>query len=247
MAIADIWLIGDSHAEHWEPGLDKFSKAHNLSGVLYARNSRLPIWDIKQHRDAVMMNDDAGWREGFRTLLKDHPPATLILTARWALYYNTGQFMAPSKTPYYTTLLEDDARNISETQTVLEAELIDTIKEMRAMGHHVVLLGQIPEYGTAQTDCVERAISQKTEIKCGPPQADVLGNLTPAHAMLERAARAGGAKVILPSDFLCNETRCKVMIAGSYIYRDDDHMNADGARRLIEALSPDFLAAIHPN
>jgi peptidoglycan/LPS O-acetylase OafA/YrhL len=239
-----LWLVGDSHAAHWKPGLDALLKKHELKSVLFAYNSALPILDIRQYKNVDFMVGSDTWRTDLKNHLETAPPSSIILAARWSIYFETEQFHnRPTK--FYAKSQDNGPLDKKETQRAIELGLINTVNTLKSWGHDVILLGQVPEFGTPQADCVERALNLNDDPDlCGPGIDKIIARLRPAHEMLIRVSENTRADLILPDQYLCDDNKCRQILDGIYLYRDDDHLNPQGSKNLVSMLSPQFIALI---
>lgn len=241
----DLWLVGDSHAEHWQPGLQALADRHGLKAVLFARNATLPAFGITQYQDGDTKVGSEDWRDELFGALEGASPATVVLSSRWALYYGVNGYGTDESLEFHMVRDPNDPLTLARTQTVMEDAMTQTITTLQAWGHHVILMGQVPELGISQIDCVERALASEAPTRaCGPDWDGQMAYQQPSKALLQRLSSATGATVIFPDTVMCDDAGCDPLQNGIYIYRDDDHINPRGATLLVDALAKPLLADI---
>ncbi len=245
VADTSFWLIGDSHAHHFEPGITALAKRRGISGVFYSSTSSLPIAGLQQYKNKAVFEHAEIFRRQVFAELEQAQPSTVILAARWSVYYDTEQFLRPNKARWFSKLKDTDTLDVPTTRTAMETALIETITALQSQHHRVVLLGQIPEYGQSQLDCAAKALSAGTDVNsCGPAHDLVMARLAPSHEMLKRVSAKTGATLILPHEKLCDEEDCQMVLGNTYIYRDSNHMNAQGSRLVVDAIATELLATM---
>ena len=237
---ADFILLGDSHANHWTPGLARLAERRNLTGLQLAASSCLPLVGIYQMSKGKMIERCQGYmRQVEEFLAKSPKKQTIILAARWSLYYDQMQFLRPNAAKWFAFDDHDAAHDLLTTRRVIGRGLARTIDKWRRAGHQIILLGQIPEFGRRQVNCViSRLDKQLDPNACGPGKAALLQRLKPVHELLAKiAARQEGVTLILPHKRLCGSGHCKLYLDDIMLYHDDDHLNVQGSIRLIELLA----------
>lgn len=240
----DFVVLGDSHGDHWIPGLAALAESSGLTGLQLTADSCLPIKDITTVFDGQPYNSCQVFRTAAFKFLDDlSQPKTVILAARWSIYYETTQFLRPDAgRPYYAVDASNQSLDVETTQRVIRDNLGTTIEWLESRGHRVVLLGQIAEFGFSQTRCVARQLLKQTDADlCGPPPATLQARLAPVHRMLEDFGnRFPGINVVLPHKALCNSATCRQVIDGDYLYRDANHLNATGSERVVSLIADEL-------
>ncbi|HPG88605.1 MAG TPA: SGNH hydrolase domain-containing protein, partial [Hyphomicrobium sp.] len=117
--------------------------------------------------------------------------------------------------------------------------LKDTIETFTKRGIKVLLIGQIPTYGTLPVRCIGASVRDKVDAaRCGMTRAAAETQLTRSNAALKRAAATlPGVAVSQPFDYMCQEMRCSPIADGTLLYKNGGHVNRFGAeylRRFVE-------------
>jgi len=241
----DIILLGDSHADHWVAGLEQFSNRHNLNSVMYSANSTLPILDVYQFtKDAVWITGQE-WQADIFHILDEASPKTIVLAARWSIYFDTEQFLRPNTARWYTSRNNINNKDLDMSRSAIEQGLHDFTISLQDKGYTVILLGQVPEYGTPQIDCVTNKMASKQSIsECGPDIQALKTRLQPSIDMLDRVSQSTGAAFIDPSRYMCEASHCETILDGRYIYRDSNHLNLHGSKAVSQLIEGELLEAV---
>ncbi|MEZ5922959.1 MAG: acyltransferase family protein [Hyphomicrobiaceae bacterium] len=243
-ADADFVILGDSHADHWAPGMDTSAALRGIAGLEMTGSSCLPIFDILQITKDRVFEVCQSYRRAVDTYLRGlRKPTVVVLAARWSIYYETDQFMRPNDPRWYVVAHENQRTDKATTQRLIEASLASTVDKLLSEGHAVVLVDQVPEFGSKQLDCFLATITT-TDARppCGPDAQTIRERLGPASRMLARVTEQvpedwkSRVALLEPAPRMCNTDRCSLDIAGTYLYRDDDHLNPTGARIIVEKL-----------
>jgi hypothetical protein len=112
--------------------------------------------------------------------------------------------------------------------------LIRTVEILQAAGARVLVLGQVPEVEFN----VPAAVVRKLRGLSSLPTVEVADFQRRQHRVLDGLGRLealGVATVIYPHRMLCGAQTCAIVEGDRPLYRDDDHLSALGATRVIEA------------
>ncbi len=233
----DVVLIGDSHADHWAPGLDLVLEQRNLSGVQWSGSSCIPIIDV-----VIDLNDRV--LDGCTTMMANivgqldqwRAPRTVVLAARWSAYFEGGQFVENEEPEVFLGLQNEVTDTLEASQNAFREGLSRTVERLTDQGHRVIVLGQAPEFADSQNDCVVQALLDAAPINCGPSHDAILQRVGPGNAAVESVVIRHGAHFINPTDLLCDIEACQLVRDGVYLYFDDDHLNAEEAKLITPEL-----------
>ena len=133
-----------------------------------------------------------------------------------------------------TVLLALHTSSYFRNDPLFENRLKQTLSALTAAGHQPVVLGPTP--GTGENLPKSFARGGPTEVS----DADNLLRPPGLEAMLERVTRETGAILIKPSDLLCGDTTCSLLVDGNPVLFDHHHPSLAMARKL----APVVVAAI---
>jgi peptidoglycan/LPS O-acetylase OafA/YrhL len=250
-------LVGDSHAGHLAPALDTIGTRDGIAFDAWTFPGCPPVfgtykvyWRIGLEADtptqAACRAQVAQWREHALTGGYD----LVVIAGRWTTLFE----------PTRHGELEIEYAQLAEVgapigareagREIFERRLPATVAELRAAGLGVVLVGQAPEPGRPLAHCSElsrflhtpEGAREAVAARCRAGSRDeALGRLRFSNGVLTRVASAGdpGVRAFLASSVLCppDEDRCRTVLDGQALYRDDDHLNEAGAALLEPGLS----------
>ena len=200
-----IGLFGDSHAAQWFPALELVASEHHWR-LLALTKKGCPTADVriaKRNLDA----ECGRWRQHVADRLSSEHPALLVLSSyRYRLAGNDGA-------------AADQAWSDGLTRTMAL---------LRPSADRVLILGDTPTPAVDVPGCV--AAHAHSADRCTRARTDAIKS---SRLEVERAvAAADDASFVPTGDWLCGATRCPVIIGDVLVYRDDNHMTADGSALL---------------
>lgn len=233
-------LVGDSHADHWAPGVSRIAAEIGATGAQWSGSACIPFYGVSQWRGGEAEPICDGYRDAlFAAIDRFEQPMVIVLAARWSLYFETDAFLRPDRPTW--RLSERDSppgAEPADTKKVFEAGLTRTLERLRARGHRVIILGQAPEHGRSIVPCeIEHATGGAgAGPRCGPESEALLARLAPVGSVLAQAARDHGAIFADPRPALCPGGQCLGSLDGVVLYRDHNHLNPRGAELTAAAM-----------
>jgi hypothetical protein len=126
-----------------------------------------------------------------------------------------------------------------QTEWVL-AEFQAALAELTAAGKHVVLILSSPRGAALDPKSVfdREAMTVQVRGALAPlPRSELAALTAPIDGRLRRIAKAVGASVIDPADWLCSPKLCpSVDELGRPLYKDESHLRASVARERFSAM-----------
>ncbi len=232
----DYVLLGDSHAEHSLYGLDHVLREKGLSGLFVATgDDNVPLVGGVLFSGGVAGRTDTDKAFAYLDGIEFRH---VILAARWHLYVNSKAHDQSSARIYKWG--EHQGDDLSSSHAALAAATQHTVELFRDRGKPVSILGQVPPFGPDPNLCFNRPdfLSDLSGKRCGGmPQSRVVEIARLSDELFGRLSKEVGFEFINLTWELCKE-ECSSVIDGTFIYRDDDHLNRFGsaviARRLFE-------------
>lgn len=237
----DVALVGDSHAWHYGPALDALLKDEHLSGRMVSRFGCTPFDGVRAIQGDRELTKCIHFADEFAAFLAENKGVRLIVIAlRWDFYTQGLRSEAIGKTPL--RLIDDVDRTPGEAEAsrrVLERALRRLVASLVAEGKQVLLMGQIPPYPRTPVNCVARAIYHRSAVsRCFAPAPEIRRRLEFSNNLLLRlAAESDAVHAYLPTDTLCDDQLCSLFLNGTFLYRDDDHLNPTGAKHFAQHLA----------
>lgn len=242
----DFLFWGDSHAEAMRYGLDLAAQAAGQSGLFVGTSACPPIRQLRRSpevSDCTEMNQSV-W--AFLEERTDFP--VVILAARWTLSVEGSRYRQESGSPVILEWSGDpDAQESSgDNASLMESGLMATVEDIMATGRDVVILGPIPEVGWHVPNVLVRG-QMRSWLSDLPTltQADFEARAATTEEMLSRIAETHErARYLRLGDLFCVDGTCSTAGQdGLPLYRDDDHISRETAKRLL----PERLSEIWVN
>jgi peptidoglycan/LPS O-acetylase OafA/YrhL len=120
-----------------------------------------------------------------------------------------------------------------QRHVVEAAQLVPVLRALH--GKQVFVTDDVPSFPFDAAACKYRT-SVLQPSRCSAPA-------TPSNVAIATAAREAGAHVLHTTDLLCGAQTCGMVKDGRLLYRDWNHLNADGSRYVAEAMLRDPLFA----
>lgn len=208
-------LFGDSFANHFSAMVDELALASGVALQDYTMNACLPLAGLapgaprsyadkcRRRNDAVYARVDAGQ---YRYVLLG------------------GEWPDAQALPRY---LEGELVSESDFRAAVAASLRRSLARIVASGATPVVIRRNAAVPHAAT-CPMRRVMLGLERDCDAPRvADPMDAL-----WVELSQEVPALRFIDPNLVLCAQGNCRVMLAGTPLYRDDGHLNDAGSRLL---------------
>jgi peptidoglycan/LPS O-acetylase OafA/YrhL len=216
-----VLLMGDSHAAQWLPPLDTIVKQHRMR-LQFLGKSACPPLDMPVFSPYLSRNytECSQWLHDTLAQIRQQKPSLVILgVAR-----------------HYT-----DSYHFTVYSQQWLAALALTVREIRAAGSSVVVLGPTPKPLRDEPGCLAGHLDNASICVFARRAA-----LNAAGMAAERAitTAAGGAYLDV-SPLICTGQQCPVIVGNILVYRDDNHLTTRYANWLTPALATE-LTALQP-
>ncbi|MFP5362292.1 MAG: acyltransferase family protein [Thermoleophilia bacterium] len=212
-----VALVGDSHAQQWEPALEVLAERYDLS-VIRATRGGCPANDVTVDRDAdvrgVSGSGEActAWRrEVYPDLVQRHDPDVVFVATR-----------------SHVSPLLDDGRRIEpstrEHRRLWSARWDWTLDTLSRGGARVVVSRILPTLPQRVPACL--ADAGRPTPRCDFP-VRVDGAVHPYNAAIDRLAdRARRVTAFDPTPIGCPQRSCPALAGDIVVHRDDNHLSA---------------------
>lgn len=219
-------LWGDSHAAALAPGIDHAAKAANRRGLFIGHGSCPPLIGYQRSERARHVACKLTTAATLELVAAKKIPL-VIMTSRWPRYVNGANYgnEGPFFNPLYPIAVDDKSEIIAE-------RLDATLEALTAAGAKAIIMSDVPEVGYDVPYVLARAAWQNRTVDIKPRMDRVQFRQGPSLRLLEAAAKAHGARLIVPLDVLCGAQSCLVEKNGKLLYTDEDHLSVAGALSL---------------
>ena len=232
----NILIWGDSYAMHLVDGV----AATSPEGVVQATMSMCgPLLDLAP-LDEPRLN--RRWAEQclsfnrsvLRYLAAPGSPALVILSSVFMQYVDPLDDLAPdallAASPQGDQVIKVDA-------AAAASSLRRTISALQGLNKTVVLVAPPPKASFNVGLCLERRrtgkiILPRSDATCEIPAEEHYRHSAAVKTLLRDAARSTDTRLIEFDDVLCDGTRCRTELDGTFLYRDSGHLSEQGSIRL---------------
>jgi peptidoglycan/LPS O-acetylase OafA/YrhL len=243
-------IVGDSHAEALTNGVALAKQqGEKVSFTLYSSGGIIPLLELRTLENNVLekLNFDLAIQSAFAESAKEN--TTVIIHARWALYWNNLRPANEGKSTKWVSLKTSELPpTTSESKANFQYGLGKTLELAEEFGAKVLIIGALPHLGNDISNCINRpayflpisAPTIKNPYGCyGLTYDEQIQRVDEVNEVLRKATEAhkNNARFVDPTNWLCDKEakRCSSVIEGELIYRDDDHLSPKGALWLLRS------------
>lgn len=199
-----VALVGDSHAQMWIPAFRDVATQRGWRLETLAKGAcpmlNLPMFEPTLRRPYRECDQ---WRPGAISQLKAEHPRLIVL----AMSREYGKHI-------------DYNSNFDTYDSTWNAKLTEMVRELRATGTEVLVLGPVPNPQGWVPNCLALHLSDATA--CSPARSKAVNQ---AGIAGEKAAtKAGGGQYADITDLFCTQERCAAIVGDTLVYRDYSHV-----------------------
>ena len=234
-----VW--GDSHASALVPGIASLADEAGFSGRQITQNACPPLLGV-----AFDFNRNcAAFNEATVKVLETSPSIhAVVLSARWGLYAETTR--RDVNKSFRLVDAADGSPQVSSPQ-VLARGLERTVATLHQRGIGVLLVADVPEFAFNPALCIAKELgSNRSEDACSLPTESAREQLAWTEPIFQDiASRYPALRIVWPLDAFCDVHRCSAMRNGTVLYRNENHLNQEGARYLALAIKQPLQNLLH--
>ncbi|WP_396453407.1 acyltransferase family protein [Leucobacter aridicollis] len=223
-----VWLVGDSHAEHWKAALNDLGRGNGWD-VRYTMQGGCPsvpttlVTAFGKPTDSAKQEACSSWiTEVSERVLADQPDLVVV-----------SNFASAEEV--------DDGSGRPQAEQLAQG-MSATLQAWADAGSDVVVIRDVPTAGTALgASCVSQKGSEP--LACSAPTAEVL----PADPQIAAVKLLGHPRVrsVDLTEYFCVDGTCSGVIGGLPVYYDGDHLSGSYARSLAPALGQKLGQALN--
>jgi peptidoglycan/LPS O-acetylase OafA/YrhL len=209
-----VALVGDSHASHWFPAIERIATANGWRLITFVKAScvfvDLPIYSPLLKREYT---ECEAWRPlVVQRLVEEQPDLVIVSSDRWLPPVNK---------------IDEDPTRQGEAMARL----------LRQIPGRIAVLADTPASAVDVPVCLSAHLDDIT--RCATSRLSALGR---QHLIRERTAvAAADATLVDMTPAICPGDPCQPVVRGMIVYRDDHHLTATFATSLagyLEAALP---------
>ena len=224
-----VFLMGDSHAEHWLPAIDRIGRERGWK-IIATIKPGCPVADVPELMNARLKraySECTSWRRAtLRRIVAERPAAVILST------YNGYVATDGDRSPWRVTPASwrDGLRR--------------TYGVVTSAGIATVVLRDVPEVPFDAPSCLSRRAARAPFAHAC--EYDRASSLSPAAIAAQTDAARGlpGIALVDMTDRVCSTPRCSVVQRGRIVFRDDDHLTAAFSRAEAPVLGARVVAAL---
>jgi len=224
-----VFLMGDSHAEHWLPAVDRVGRARGWK-IVAAIKPGCPVADVPALMNARLKrtyDECTSWRRATLRRIVAARPAGVILST-----YNGYVAVDGDDSPWRVT------------PGTWGAGLRRTYSTLTNAGITTIVMRDVPEVPFDVPSCLSRRAANAPFARaCTYDRASSLSSAAIA-AQTDAARGLGRLAFIDMNDRVCATSRCSVIQRGNIVFRDDDHLTATFSRAEAPVLDQRIRAAL---
>lgn len=130
-----VFLVGDSHAEHWVPAFEKVASDRGWNAVTYTK-SACPLFPAMLSRNGDPYEACLTWGQRMLQIIKQQKPDVVILGQKNDLQ------------PY--------TKEEAEIHPLIGPTLLGLWRDIEALGPKVVVIADTPEWGVKPDECLAK-------------------------------------------------------------------------------------------
>jgi peptidoglycan/LPS O-acetylase OafA/YrhL len=209
-----VALVGDSHAAQWFPLLEQLAADDGWTVLPFTKDS-CPFLDLRVISTHLHREygECAVWRERvIASLSQLRPDLVFVASSRWS---------------YAVDPRENSAEQFGAAMA----------RALARVPGRIVIVGDTPLMADDVPACLSRHVDEM--LACATARDVALAGDHMVRDLV--AAQLRGARVIDPTDWLCDAALCPAVIHGEVVYRDDHHLTAT----FVRSLEPLFAETLH--
>jgi peptidoglycan/LPS O-acetylase OafA/YrhL len=225
-----VVLMGDSHAEHWLPAVDRMGKERGWKVIAMVKPA-CPVADIPELVNGRLKRrytECTTWRRAMLRRIVGLRPMAVILSSYDHYMPARGKLAESGVTP---ATWRDGLRR---TYSLLSFARINTI-----------VMRDVPQPGFDVPACLSRRAAG-APFRMRECEYDRDESVSPRAIAAQNEAARGLDRVAFVdmTDRLCARSPCAVALRGTVVYRDDDHLTATFSRAEAPVLGARISAAV---
>lgn len=224
-----VVLMGDSHAEHWLPAVDRIGRDRGWKVIAMVKPA-CPVADVElvSSRLKRRYTECTRWRRSMLRRILALRPDAVILSSYDHYMPSDGGHSASGVTP------ASWREGLRRTYGVLSRAGITT-----------VVIRDVPRVGFDVPGCLSRRASH-APFSGKPCEYDRERSLNHHAVQAQTDAARGMQHVVLVdmNDRICPSRRCQVVQRGAIVYRDGDHLTATFSEREAPVLGERIRAVV---
>lgn len=216
-----VLLWGDSHANHWRPSVAVAANKSGLNPAVLTMNACRPLPGPVGSDTCIAFNNLV--IEKLPDWVESRGLVGLVLSARWPEGTGTqATSIVDRKSWRPGEFFDRRAKSQYEALGYLEKELREVFAAARDHRLRVLLVMPSPVQKFAAAHC----LSVLPASECQVTESDLTRYVSPAENVIRSVvAEFDMVRLFEPREFMCHKGVCPMVIDGTIVYTDDDHIS----------------------
>lgn len=230
---AYIW--GDSHAQHFRGFVDELGKKYGFSALFSGEGGCPPIAEggiIKN--GALDKKCEQNNKSTLESILRSDVEI-VFLGGRWAVYTETTLAENEEGNHSYLGDKHDQIQSVENNRRVITKGLEKTISTLIAHGKTPIIFTQIPSYPFNPSNCLfkKMTVESLANLSCDIDKQAFEERYRFAKALFASFKDKYPQMLIIDTQpLVCRDNTCVSQLDEQPLYKDNDHINSLGARKL---------------
>jgi peptidoglycan/LPS O-acetylase OafA/YrhL len=220
-------LWGDSHALSIASAVNLSADRQGAAGLLAVRTRCAPLLLIDRPGEQSCSEFNAEILEhvGARPEIE-----TVVLAARWAFSTNGTRYKNEPGKSISLVDLESGETEAGDNVALFEIGLRRTITALAEQGKKIVLVTQVPEVGrdVPSATYAAKLTGRDVNAMIAPTIDEYRERTADVTRVFDSLIAEQPISIVDPANLLCDESSCKVVLDGTPLYRDDNHLSLRG-------------------
>lgn len=212
-----FFIFGDSHANHLVPFFTTIANDAGFKGQDYTMDRCLPLFDLNWGSNLHMAKMCNQRNDAARLHIEQHSFDYVVMSASWP-HYSTQRMYTDSQ------LTEP-----KDKQALFKLSLENTLTAITSTGATPIIVEDTPTLLGKSPKCpVKKAIFNE-DLNCDIQRIE---NEMFDEVLKELQFKYPSLIIMSPHQLYCHNGLCTMSYDGLPLYRDDDHLNEEGAKLL---------------
>ena len=226
-------LWGDSHSQAVLPAVAAAARQQHRAGLFAGHGYCAPLAGVTRDdvRRCLPFNTAA-----LKLALKPGI-SEVVLVARWAFDAGAPPLGADDRAAIVLFDRQSKTHDAAGTPAAFARGLERTVRMLTRAHRKVVIVASVPENRVVIPEELAKMRILNAQWPVETRRSDFLARQAFVFSLFEKLAKRYGVTVIYPHETLCGASSCAVAFDGRPLYRDEHHLSAFGAMRLMPLMA----------
>ena len=230
-------LWGDSHAGHFRPFVEELGLKNGFYSLYGGAGGCPPFIGVDLIKYGRLEVECTDTNNKLFEVIKSSEAKVVFLAGRWAMYTETTRSEGEKGSRVFLGDSTDYSESLENSRRAFRQGMDTTIKELLANNKRPVLFEQVPSYSFLPSNCLVKksTYSWMSEDNCNVEQAEVAQRQLYSNTVIkEMKAKYPQLIIINVNRLICDGEQCLSEVDAVPLYRDNDHLNIEGSKKLFE-------------